>query len=102
MSIFVSPPAGEVPRSAHVKSLLARAAAVGVTLFLATAFAAAPASASASANNNLLSCTASNMGGSALGCTCPGGTRLIFCIGGTPICRVLSPGERGHRGERTR
>ena len=97
MSISETPPAGEVLRSAHAKSLRKRIVTVAATFFLATALAgvSAATAAPASVSSNFLACSASNTGYSALRCTCPAGTVLISCIGGAPTCHVPPPGGPG-------
>lgn len=99
MSIPVTPPAGEVLRNVHAKSLLVRTVTVVATFFLTTAFALAGAPAAkaapASANCDLSSGPPSSTAYSALRCTCPPGTVLISCIGGAPTCHVPAPSGAG-------
>lgn len=93
MSVPTTPSAGEVLRSVHVKSLRERTVAVVAMFFLAVAFALAGAPAAtaapASANSDFSCGSPSSVGYNARDCRCPPGTRLIWCVGGYPICATL-------------
>lgn len=88
MSIPEVPPAGAALTVIHAKIRHKRTRMSFATLFLAAVFAltGAPTATAAPAKSDFRLGPATCTSYGTLDCRCPPGTRLISCVGGTPVC----------------